>query len=50
MIHWSTLQPSEIAGLFILGTIFLLFVTVLAIIQSESARRSRRHVPEPPEG
>ena len=44
MIHWSTLQPSEIASLFILGTIFLLFVTVLAVIRSVE-RRTLGRVP-----
>jgi hypothetical protein len=34
MIHWSILQPSEIASLFILAMIFLVFVTAVGVIRS----------------
>ena len=43
MIRWSTLQPSEIASLFILGAMFLAFVTVLAVIRSGGRGRVPLH-------
>jgi len=43
MIHWSTLQPSELAGLFILGAIVLLFVTVLGVIRGGGRGRVSLH-------
>jgi hypothetical protein len=43
MIHWSILQPSEIASLFILATIFIVFVTVVGVIRSGRRWRTPLH-------
>jgi len=41
MIHWSILQPSEMASLFVLAMIFLVFVTVVEVIRSGKRGRTR---------
>ena len=43
MTRWSTLQPSEIASLFILGAMVLAFVTVLAVMRSGGRGRVPLH-------
>jgi uncharacterized membrane protein len=41
MIHWLILQPSEMAGLFVLAMILLVFVTVVGVIRSGRRGRAR---------